>query len=103
MAIIRQRAVGISWDRPSDLSDRDVLKRLSPAAVIIEILREDGSMARLPDLLAFAAKHRLKTATIAQLIEYRRQKLSFGFLRFTMVILLTCPHCHKLLGTGAWG
>ena len=33
MAIIRQRTVGISWDRPADLSDKDVLKRLSPAAV----------------------------------------------------------------------
>jgi len=50
------------------------LSGLKPAAVIIEILREDGSMARLPDLLEFAGKHRLKTATIAQLIEYRRQK-----------------------------
>src|SRR5262245_4135579 len=50
------------------------LSGLKPAAVIIEILREDGSMARLPDLLKFAKKHHLKTATIAQLIEYRRQK-----------------------------
>jgi 3,4-dihydroxy 2-butanone 4-phosphate synthase/GTP cyclohydrolase II len=50
------------------------LSGLKPAAVIIEILREDGSMARLPDLLRFAKKHHLKTATIAQLIEYRRQK-----------------------------
>jgi len=50
------------------------LSGLKSAAVIIEILKEDGSMARLPDLLEFARKHRLKTATIAQLIEYRRQK-----------------------------
>jgi 3,4-dihydroxy 2-butanone 4-phosphate synthase / GTP cyclohydrolase II len=50
------------------------LSGLKPAAVIIEILKEDGSMARLPDLLEFAAKHKLKVATIAQLIEYRRQK-----------------------------
>ncbi len=50
------------------------LSGLKPAAVIIEILREDGSMARLPDLLKFAKKHHLKTTTIAQLIEYRRQK-----------------------------
>jgi hypothetical protein len=36
-------------------------------------------------------------------IEYRRQKLSFGFMRgFSWVILLTCPHCHKTLGTQAW-
>ena len=47
---------------------------LKSAAVIIEILREDGSMARLPDLLKFAKKHHLKTTTIAQLIEYRRRK-----------------------------
>jgi 3,4-dihydroxy 2-butanone 4-phosphate synthase/GTP cyclohydrolase II len=50
------------------------LAGLKSAAVIIEILREDGSMARLPDLLEFATKHHLKIATIAQLIEYRRQK-----------------------------
>jgi 3,4-dihydroxy 2-butanone 4-phosphate synthase/GTP cyclohydrolase II len=50
------------------------LTGLKSAAVIIEILKEDGSMARLPDLLEFAGKHRLKTATIAQLIEYRRHK-----------------------------
>ncbi|HZE96944.1 MAG TPA: bifunctional 3,4-dihydroxy-2-butanone-4-phosphate synthase/GTP cyclohydrolase II [Planctomycetota bacterium] len=50
------------------------LAGLKPAAVIIEILKEDGSMARLPDLLEFATQHRLKIATIAQLIEYRRQK-----------------------------
>lgn len=50
------------------------LAGLNPSAVIIEILREDGSMARLPDLLEFGRKHGLKTATIAQLIEYRRRK-----------------------------
>ena len=50
------------------------LSGLKSAAVIIEILKEDGSMARLPDLLEFAKKHGLKTTTIAQLIEYRRQK-----------------------------
>lgn len=50
------------------------LAGLRASAVIIEILREDGSMARLPDLLDFARRHALKVATIAQLIEYRRQK-----------------------------
>ena len=50
------------------------LSGLKSAAVIIEILHEDGSMARLPDLVKFARKHKLKTASIAQLIEYRRQK-----------------------------
>ncbi|MDM7859776.1 bifunctional 3,4-dihydroxy-2-butanone-4-phosphate synthase/GTP cyclohydrolase II [Alteromonas sp. ASW11-36] len=42
-----------------------------PAAVIVEILNEDGSMARRPELEAFAAKHNLKMGTIADLIEYR--------------------------------
>ena len=49
------------------------LAGLKPAAVIIEILKEDGTMARLPDLLEFSRKHGLRTATIAQLIEYRRR------------------------------
>jgi 3,4-dihydroxy 2-butanone 4-phosphate synthase/GTP cyclohydrolase II len=44
---------------------------LDPAAVIVEILNEDGSMARRPDLEKFAAEHDLKMGTIADLIEYR--------------------------------
>ncbi|HLF94417.1 MAG TPA: bifunctional 3,4-dihydroxy-2-butanone-4-phosphate synthase/GTP cyclohydrolase II [Planctomycetota bacterium] len=50
------------------------LAGLKPAGVIIEILKEDGSMARLPDLLEFSRKHGLRIATIAQIIEYRRRK-----------------------------
>ncbi len=44
---------------------------LTPAAVICEIMKDDGTMARLPDLQAFAAEHGLKIGTIADLIEYR--------------------------------
>ncbi len=44
---------------------------LTPAAVICEILKEDGTMARLPDLVTFAAEHQLKIGTIADLIHYR--------------------------------
>lgn len=44
---------------------------LEPASVICEVLREDGTMARLPDLLEFAARHGLKVGTIADLIEFR--------------------------------
>ena len=44
---------------------------LTPAAVICEVLREDGEMARLPDLLEFADRHGLKIGTIADLIHYR--------------------------------
>src|SRR5262245_40833973 len=47
------------------------LAGLQPAAVLCEIMRDDGSMARLPDLLEFAAEHKLKIGTIADLIEYR--------------------------------
>lgn len=43
----------------------------SPAGVICEIMNDDGSMARLPDLEKFAAEHGLKIGTIADLIEYR--------------------------------
>jgi len=45
---------------------------LIPAGVICEIMNEDGSMARLPDLIAFAQRHGLKLGTIADLIAHRR-------------------------------
>jgi 3,4-dihydroxy 2-butanone 4-phosphate synthase / GTP cyclohydrolase II len=44
---------------------------LTAASVICEILKEDGSMARLPDLMEFATKHQLKIGAIADLIHYR--------------------------------
>src|SRR5581483_1922510 len=47
------------------------LAGLTPAAVICEILKDDGEMARLPDLLVFAQQHGLKVGTIADLIHYR--------------------------------
>lgn len=47
------------------------LAGLEPAAVIVEILNEDGSMARRPDLEVFAREHGLKMGTIADLIRYR--------------------------------
>jgi 3,4-dihydroxy 2-butanone 4-phosphate synthase/GTP cyclohydrolase II len=46
---------------------------LYPAGVICEIMNEDGSMARMPELKRFAQRHRLKMITIAGLIEYRRK------------------------------
>ncbi|ODA67740.1 Riboflavin biosynthesis protein RibBA [Methyloligella halotolerans] len=46
---------------------------LNPSGVICEIMNEDGSMARLPDLVAFAQLHNLKLGTIADLIAYRRK------------------------------
>jgi 3,4-dihydroxy 2-butanone 4-phosphate synthase/GTP cyclohydrolase II len=49
---------------------------LTPAAVICEVMKDDGTMARLPDLIAFANEHRLKIGTIADLIEYRSRNES---------------------------
>jgi 3,4-dihydroxy 2-butanone 4-phosphate synthase/GTP cyclohydrolase II len=51
--------------------DLTELAGLNPAAVICEVMNDDGSMARLPDLLPFAQKHGLKIGTIADLIHYR--------------------------------
>ncbi len=50
------------------------LAGLEPAGVICEILNEDGTMARLPELQEFADKHDLKMGTIESLIEYRRNE-----------------------------
>jgi 3,4-dihydroxy 2-butanone 4-phosphate synthase/GTP cyclohydrolase II len=47
------------------------LAGLKPAGVICEIMSDDGSMARLPELEGFAVRHRLKIATVADLIQYR--------------------------------
>jgi 3,4-dihydroxy 2-butanone 4-phosphate synthase/GTP cyclohydrolase II len=47
------------------------LAGLYPAAVICEIMNDDGTMARLPDLATFAARHKLKIGTITDLIAYR--------------------------------
>jgi 3,4-dihydroxy 2-butanone 4-phosphate synthase/GTP cyclohydrolase II len=50
------------------------LARLEPAAAIVEILNEDGSMARRPDLEAFSRAHGIRIGTIADLIRYRLEK-----------------------------
>ncbi|MGE5481976.1 MAG: 3,4-dihydroxy-2-butanone-4-phosphate synthase, partial [Bacteroidota bacterium] len=52
------------------------LAGLYPAGVICEIMNEDGTMARLPDLLAFSRQHGLKIITIADLIRYRLKRES---------------------------
>ena len=51
--------------------DLSVMAGCSPASVICEVMNDDGTMARLPDLQIFAALHGLKIGTIADLIEYR--------------------------------
>ncbi|MBW2038670.1 MAG: bifunctional 3,4-dihydroxy-2-butanone-4-phosphate synthase/GTP cyclohydrolase II [Deltaproteobacteria bacterium] len=64
------------------------LAGLKPAGVICEIMKEDGTMARMPDLEVFAKRHGLKIVTIADLIKYRLQKESL-VRRVTTVTLPT--------------
>lgn len=61
------------------------LAELKPAGAICEIIRDDGEMARMPDLKSYAQKHDLKIGTISDLIEYRlrheaRDAISDGVL-----------------------
>jgi 3,4-dihydroxy 2-butanone 4-phosphate synthase/GTP cyclohydrolase II len=74
------------------------LAGLNPSAVICEIMNDDGTMARLPDLISFAQAHGIKVGTIADLIAYRRatesviERLQEGMIdsrhggRFRMVV-----------------
>jgi len=54
-------------------TDVSRLAGLNPAGVICEIMKDDGTMARLPELVEFARKHGLKIGTISDLIAYRRR------------------------------
>jgi 3,4-dihydroxy 2-butanone 4-phosphate synthase/GTP cyclohydrolase II len=49
------------------------LAGLNPAGVVCEIMKDDGSMARVPDLIPYCERHELKMITVADLIEYRRR------------------------------
>lgn len=53
--------------------DLTAMAGLTPAAVICEILKPDGTMARLPDLIEYSREHRIKIGTIADLIQYRSE------------------------------
>jgi 3,4-dihydroxy 2-butanone 4-phosphate synthase/GTP cyclohydrolase II len=88
---------------------------LYPVSVICEIMNEDGTMARLPQLLAFAKQHNLKICSIADLIEYRRQieKLiervsgtilptEFGTYKLILYRDLVRNHFHIALVLGEW-
>jgi 3,4-dihydroxy 2-butanone 4-phosphate synthase/GTP cyclohydrolase II len=66
------------------------LAGLKAAGVICEVMREDGEMARMPDLKEFAKKHGLKIATIRDLIEYR---MKFGQLAVDKVAEAKLPTC----------
>jgi len=88
----------------------------SPASVICEIMKDDGTMARLPDLQLFAAEHGLKIGTIADLIEHRSRveslvekkgtrALNTAFGEFTLHAFKdkTTHGVHLALVKGQWG
>jgi len=87
----------------------------SPAAVICEVMNEDGTMARLPDLQLFAAEHGLKVGTIAALIEHRShhetlitrvgcREIQTAWGRFTAHAFTDGPSggVHLALARGSW-
>jgi len=92
------------------------LAKLYPAGVICEIMNDDGTMARLPQLLEFSKKHNLKVCSIASLIEYRRrfEKLverlaetvlptEFGNYNLILYKDLIQNQLHVALTIGKWG
>ncbi len=66
------------------------LAGMKSAAVICEIMRDDGNMARMPDLEEFAAKHNMKIASIADLIRYRMRHDALSVRRVGEANLPTC-------------
>ncbi|MDD5326484.1 MAG: bifunctional 3,4-dihydroxy-2-butanone-4-phosphate synthase/GTP cyclohydrolase II [Phycisphaerae bacterium] len=92
------------------------LADLKPAGVICEIMNEDGSMARVPQLLKFCEKHNLKIASIEKLIEYRIQRESqikriesvilptdYGEFKLIAYQSITSPEPHLALCKGSIG
>ena len=72
----RQGGVLVRTGQTEGSVDLARLAGLKPAGVICEIMKDDGTMARMPDLLIFAEEHGLKIITIADLIKYRLNKES---------------------------
>jgi len=93
----RQGGVLVRAGQTEGAIDLMRLAGLKPAAVICEVMNEDGSMARVPQLLKFCKKHNLKIASIAKLIEYRLQRES-QIKRFECVNLPTDYGEFKLIG-----
>lgn len=91
------------------------LAGFEPAGVIVEIMNEDGSMARLPDLIPIAAKFNLKIVSIKDLIAYRMQKerlvkkeievampTEFGDFKLVAFTQITTGQEHLALVKGEW-
>ena len=91
------------------------LAGLEPAGVIVEIMNEDGTMARLPQLIEIAEKHHLKIVTIEDLVAYRMEKeriinreesfdieTSYGTFTLHAFKQLTSKQVHLALTMGSW-
>lgn len=89
---------------------------MKPAAVICEIMNDDGSMARVPELLEFCKKHDLKITSIAKLVEYRLQRetqvkrveavhlpTDFGDFKLIAYESLSSPEPHLAICKGGVG
>ncbi len=92
------------------------LAGMKPAAVICEVMNDDGSMARVPELLEFCARHGLKITSIAKLVEYRLQRESqvkrvecvslptdYGDFKLIAYESVTSPEPHLALCKGGVG
>ncbi|MHC4293045.1 MAG: bifunctional 3,4-dihydroxy-2-butanone-4-phosphate synthase/GTP cyclohydrolase II [Planctomycetota bacterium] len=93
----RQGGVLVRAGQTEGAVDLMRLAGLKSAGVICEIMNEDGTMARVPELLEFCEKHDLKIVSIAKLIEYRLQRES-QIKRVEQVILPTDYGEFKLIG-----
>ncbi|MDP2831183.1 MAG: bifunctional 3,4-dihydroxy-2-butanone-4-phosphate synthase/GTP cyclohydrolase II [Candidatus Omnitrophota bacterium] len=114
---LRSRRGGVLVRAGHTESSLDLMRLagLYPAGVICEIMNDDGSMARMEQLLEFARKHTLKICTIASLIEYRRRseklveaivetKLPTKFGEFKLIVYRdqTNGQTHIALCMGSW-
>ena len=89
---LKSREGGVLWRTGQTEGSVDLSRMagLKPAGVICEIMKDDGTMARMPDLELFAKEHDLKIITIADLINYRLQFESL----VRRVVTTTMPTCY---------
>ena len=89
---LKSRKGGVLWRTGQTEGSVDLSRMagLKPAGVICEIMKDDGTMARMPDLELFAKEHDLKIITIADLINYRLQFESL----VKRVVTTTMPTCY---------
>ncbi|MBS1886190.1 MAG: 3,4-dihydroxy-2-butanone-4-phosphate synthase [Actinobacteria bacterium] len=81
----RRGGVLVRAGEPEAAVDLARLAGLTPAGVICGILNEDGSMARVPDLVAYGERHQIKVATVADLVQHRRRTERLAELGLTTI------------------